>query len=216
MAMAEDGEAREAPEAPDDRVLGSDSDGYQPHSAADSAAGDRPQPSSAADSGADQPDRTVDSGTDSDGYLPGTVPDDDLEGFDEGMRPLIEQWKSMREGWWTKAGYESYWEVVKEDEAGWKRMGFRSIFDKRKKRPASASELPDASPPEIDLNALAKDATRPRRPRDHQVNVRLTELGHTALREAAKQYGLRPSTLARLLIHRGAIAVLADRRAGDR
>jgi hypothetical protein len=201
MFMAEDGEAHEAHEAREDRVLGSDSDGYQ----ADSAA----------DNGTDQPDNAADSGTDSDGYLPEATPDDDLEGFDEGLRPLIEQWKSMREGWWNKAGYETYWDVVKEEEAGWKRMGFKSIFDKRKKRPASATELPDASPPEIDLDAVAKDATRPRRPRDHQVNVRLTELGYTALREAAREYGLRPSTLARLLIHRGAVAVLADQRPGD-
>jgi hypothetical protein len=163
MVMAADGETREAR---GDGVPGSDSDGYQPDSAADNAA---------------------DSGTDSDGYPPATAPDEKLEGFDEGMRPLIEQWKSMREGWWNKAGYETYWDLVQEEEAGWKRMGFRSIFDTRKKRPASASELPDASPPEIDLDAVAKDATRPRRPRDHQVNVRLTEL-----------------------------AVLADQRAGDR
>jgi hypothetical protein len=40
------------------------------------------------------------------------------------------------------------------------------------------------------------------------VNVRLTRLGYEALAKAARTYGLRPTTLARLLIHRGAIAVL--------
>ncbi|HEY1237063.1 MAG TPA: hypothetical protein VGE91_01915 [Solirubrobacterales bacterium] len=198
--MAKDGEAR------DDGLLPSDSDGYQPNSAAD------------IDTGSDsrRPDSPADIGADSDGYPSTTPPDGELEQFDEGMRPLIESWKSMREGWWNKAGYETYWDVVKEDEAAWKRMGFRSIFDKPKKRPSTAGDLPDPSPPEIDLDAVARDGTRPRRPRDQQVNVRLTELGYQALREAARSYGLRPSTLARLLIHRGAIAVLADRPDRDR
>ena len=113
----------------------------------------------------------------------------------------------MREGWWNQAGYETYWDLVKEDEAGWERMGFKSIFSKRRKRP-HAGDLPDTAPAEIDLEALAKDATRPRGTRQRQVNVRLTQLGYDALCEAARIYGLRPTTLARLLIHRGAHAVL--------
>ncbi|MDX6605609.1 MAG: hypothetical protein QOD14_149 [Solirubrobacterales bacterium] len=44
------------------------------------------------------------------------------------------------------------------------------------------------------------------------MNVRLTQLGYDALREAARAYGLRPTTLARLLIHRGALAVLEDQK----
>jgi hypothetical protein len=41
-----------------------------------------------------------------------------------------------------------------------------------------------------------------------RVNVRLTQLGYEALAKAPRTYGLRPTTLARLLIHRGALAVL--------
>jgi hypothetical protein len=178
----------------DEGVFGGDSDGYQPDSATDSDA-----------------DSASDSAIDSDGYHSGEGAarfPDDVEAYPEGVRPLIESWQRMREGWWNKAGYETYWEVVKEEEAGWERMGFRSKLRPRRKRPRSAQELPDSAPPEIDLDALAADAVRPRRARRRQVNVRLTELGYDALREAARAYGLRPSTLARLLIHRGALAVL--------
>jgi hypothetical protein len=170
---------------PDDGGFDGDSDRYPRDSTPDS-----------------ETDSTLDSEADSNGYQ-----SEEADEFDEGLRPLIEQWKSMREGWWNQAGYETYWDLVKEDEAGWQRMGFRSIYDKRRKRPKTA-ELPDPTPPEIDMDALAADATRPRRRRECQVNVRLTQLGYDALREAARGYGLRPTTLARLLIHRGAIAVL--------
>jgi hypothetical protein len=190
------------------------------------------------DSTADNEGYPADSRAASDGYHPETAdpsdgvdrlegadradaggPSDHAEQFDEGLRPLIEQWKSMRQGWWNQAGYETFWDLVKEEEAGWQRMGFRSIFDKRRKRPKSR-ELPDPTPPQIDLDALANDATRPRRPRERQVNVRLTQLGYDALCRAARAYGLRPTTFARLLIHRGALAVLeelkSEPRAGSR
>jgi hypothetical protein len=81
--------------------------------------------------------------------------------------------------------------VCMEQEAGWQRMGSG-----------------------IDLEALAADATRSRRPRTRQVNVRLTELGYDALCQAAQSYGLRPTTLARLLVHRGALAVFEARENG--
>jgi hypothetical protein len=154
-------------------------------------------------------------GTDSDGYQSDTGVDsdgyhsDDMEQYEEGLHPLIEIYKGMREGWWNQAGYETYWDLVKEEEAGWDRMGWGHRFKKKRRRP-STSELPDAAPAEIDLDALAADARRRRRPRCRQVNVRLTELGYAALREAARSYGLRPTTLARLLIHRGALAVLEE------
>jgi hypothetical protein len=187
------------PGGPDEGLVAGDSDGYQSDSDADSGS-----------------DRGADSGIDSDGYQSSnTDQSGDADQFDEGLRPLIEQWKSMRRGWWNDAGYETYWDLVKEEEAGWHRMGFQSIHSKRKRPPKSSRELPDATPAEIDLDALAADSTRPRQARSRQVNVRLTELGYQALNDAAKAYGLRPSTLARLLIHRGAFAVLERQRSGD-
>lgn len=160
-------------------------------------------------------DSASDSGLDSDGYHPPNeaepTDEDDAEEFDEELRPLVERWKSMREGWWNKAGYESYWEVVKEQELASKAMGLSSIFVQTREAP-KVEDLPDVAPPPIDLDALAMDATRPRASRERQVNVRLTSLGYDALLEAARAYGLRPTTLARLLIHRGAHAVLTQHR----
>jgi hypothetical protein len=176
--------AHERPGLPDHDPFGGDSDGYQ------------------SDSDSDSNGYRSDSHGDSDGYHP-----DDIDQYDEGLHPLIEVYKSMREGWWNQAGYETYWDLVKEEEAGWERMGWGHRFKNKQKRPV-ASDLPDAAPADIDLDAVAADAAQPRRPRCRQVNVRLTELGYDALREAARSYGVRPTTLARLLIHRGAIAVL--------
>jgi hypothetical protein len=152
-----------------------------------------------------------DSDADSDGYQSDSEIASDRY-LSEDLGPLIDVWKSMREGWWNKAGYETYWDYVQVSEKRWAQMGFQSIYKKRKRRPKSG-DLPDASPPDLDLAALAEDATRPRNSRDRQVNVRLTELGYEALAQAARAYGLRPSTLARLLIHRGALAVLEAQKA---
>jgi hypothetical protein len=143
----------------------------------------------------------ADSDSDSDRYL------------SEELGSLAEVWKRMREGWWNEAGYETFWDYFKAQEKSRARMGLQSVYAKRRKRPKTR-ELPDTAPPEIDLDDLAADATRPRASRGHQVNVRLTQLGHDALTEAARVYGLRPTTLARLLIHRGALAVIEAQR-GD-
>jgi hypothetical protein len=64
-----------------------------------------------------------DSESDSDGYL------------SEDLGPLIDVWKGMKSGWWNKAGYETFWDYVQESEAKWARMGFDSIYKKRRKRP---------------------------------------------------------------------------------
>jgi hypothetical protein len=144
---------------------------------------------------------------DSDRYQADSESDSDGYQLDEGLGSLVETWKGMKQGWWNQAGYESYWDYVQEQEKNWARMGFSSIYRKRQNRPKT-QELPDASLPELDVDAVASDAMRPRGSRDRQVNVRLTQLGYDALAKAARGYGLRPTTLARLLIHRGALAVL--------
>jgi hypothetical protein len=46
------------------------------------------------------------------------------------------------------------------------------------------------------------------RPRPMQVNVKLTKEEHELLLEAAEEYALPPSTLARVLVVRGAEAAL--------
>jgi len=149
---------------------------------------------------------------DSNGYGSEGNPGPEFE-LKAGLEALIDTWKGMKTGWWNEAGYETYWDCVQQTELSAARMGLSSIY---KRRRSKVSELPDASPPDVDLEALAADATRPSASRDRQVNVRLTQLGFNALTQAAERYGLRPTTLARLLIHRGALAVLEEARIAER
>ena len=141
-----------------------------------------------------------------DGYPRGTDPDTDGyradsdvdtdEFLSEALGSLAETWKGMKEGWWNEAGHETFLDYFLAEEKTRARMGLGSIYSKRKKRPRTG-ELPDATPP--------------RGSRNRQVNVKLTDLGYQALVEAARVYGLQPSTLARLLVYRGALAVLENR-----
>jgi hypothetical protein len=157
------------------------------------------------------------SGADDEGLLGGGTDEyqgdthaDTDEYLSERLGPLVEAWQEMKEGWWNEAGHETFLDYFLAQEKRRARMGFQTIYSKREKRPG-AQELPDTAPAEVDLEAVASDATRPREARSRQVNVKLTELGYEALSTAARTYGLRPSTLARLLIHRGAMAVLEKR-----
>jgi hypothetical protein len=129
------------------------------------------------------------------------------EFLSDALGSLYETWKGMKEGWWNRAGYETYLDYFLAEERQRAQMGLRTIWNKRRKRPPT-QELPDIAPGTVDLEAVAADATRPRESRARQVNVKLTDLGYQALSEAARAYGVRPTTLARLLIHRGALAVL--------
>jgi hypothetical protein len=159
-------------------------------------------------------DSTDDEGVvagDTNGYRGDTDPDTD-DYLSEKLGPLAETWKGMRKGWWNEAGYETFLDYFLAEEKSRARMGFRSIYSKRKKRPRSQA-LADVAPPDVDLEAVESDATLPRGSRNRQVNVKLTELGYEALSEAARTYGLQPTTLARLLIHRGALAVLEAQKA---
>src|SRR5262249_28415715 len=101
---------------------------------------------------------------------------------------IVAVYKRMREGWWNKAGFETFYDYVKHEDAKWEAMGWS-----RRSRPKTR-DLPNSAPPDIDLEELAKDATRKGRPLPCQVNVRLSELGYNALSEAAERYGLSPST----------------------
>jgi hypothetical protein len=70
---------------------------------------------------------------DSDGYQSDSESDCDGYRFedptlDEGLLPLIEVWRGMKEGWWNQAGYETYWDYVQASEKKWARMGFSSIY----------------------------------------------------------------------------------------
>ncbi len=128
---------------------------------------------------------------DSNGYRRDTDPDTD-DYLSRKLGPLAETWKGMKQGWWNGAGYETFWDYFLAEERKSARMGFRSIYKTRNKRPKT-QDLPDNAPPELDLHALASDTARPRRTRNRQVNVKLTDLGYQALSEAARHYGLAPT-----------------------
>jgi hypothetical protein len=51
--------------------------------------------------------------------------------------------------------------------------------------------------------------------RDRQVGVKLTADDHARLVEAARRYGVPPSTLARILVVRGTEAALGPGESGD-
>ena len=52
-------------------------------------------------------------------------------------------------------------------------------------------------------------------PRDRQVNVRLDPRRYRDLCKAADLYGVAPTTMARMLVRRGVLAVLDERRRDD-
>ncbi len=60
--------------------------------------------------------------------------------------------------------------------------------------------------------AMGSDGLEPHR-REWQVNIRLDYDRYAELRAAADVYGTRPTTLARMLVNRGARAVMAAHRA---
>jgi hypothetical protein len=120
--------------------------------------------------------------------------------------------------YWERRGFSSLEEFLEETEADWDRVNGRTpppplrsvdgrpptildILTRRRKPPRSElpiAEIPEANPP------------RPRRAttKVRQVCVKLTDEGYESLAEAAAIYGVRPSTLARMLVHRGAGAVI--------
>jgi hypothetical protein len=101
---------------------------------------------------------------------------------------------------WEREGFGSLEEFMDEYRASWERIG----WSPRKRR---RDDLPEPSLPDgqVPAQRLAR--------RDRQVNMRLTGDDHAKLEEAAKLYGVRPATMAQLLVNRGVRAVL-EREAG--
>jgi hypothetical protein len=153
--------------------------------------------------------------TDTDGYQTDTDGNQSLE--DPDVPSESEAERKEREHW-ERLGFSSLEEYLEESEAAWDRVNGRTpppplrevdrrpptildILTRRRKRPQS--ELPTAAIPEA-------NPPRPRRApaKARQVCVKLTEEGYESLAEAAAIYGVRPSTLARMLVHRGACAAI--------
>ena len=73
--------------------------------------------------------------------------------------------------------------------------------------PRPRSRLPTPSLPGAELGGLRRPSGRPHATR--QVGVRLTPSDYELLIQAAELYGVAPSTLARMLVRRGAQAIVA-------
>jgi hypothetical protein len=103
------------------------------------------------------------------------------------------------EGWWTNYGDRSLGEYLRESQEG----PVRTWSPPKPKRSIPVPEAPEPGPPPPQPNRLG---------RRRQVAARLDGEGYKALVEAARIYGVAPSTMARLLIHRGALAVVEKQK----
>jgi hypothetical protein len=108
---------------------------------------------------------------------------------------LAARFMEPSEGWWTRYGFESLGEYLRESETG----RVRTWAPPKHKKTLPVPKLPE------DVTQLPAPKRSGRR---HQVATRLNDEGYEALVKAARIYGVAPSTLARLLIHRGAMAVV--------
>jgi hypothetical protein len=104
-------------------------------------------------------------------------------------------------------------------QPAWARLGFSSFEEFIEGLKTQQSLYPGVlgSPvdqPLPDPNLVDGEAGElgPRRPlkagRNNQVGIRLTAKDYEMLAEAAKLYGVAPTTMARMLVRRGALAVV--------
>lgn len=101
--------------------------------------------------------------------------------------------------WWQREGYSSLAEALAEEIA----MGDRVMG--RKPRDLEGLDLEEVvfSHPE----PVERRSGNPR-PRGRQVNVKLTDEEHSKLKQAARDHGLAPATLARVFVVRATEVVL--------
>jgi hypothetical protein len=100
---------------------------------------------------------------------------------------------SKAEPWWQREGYSSLAEALADEIA----MGDRVMG--RKPRDLEGLDLEEVvlSQPE----PLERRSGDPR-PRGRQVNMKLTDEEHSKLKQAARDHGLPPATLARVFVVR--------------
>jgi hypothetical protein len=112
--------------------------------------------------------------------------------------PSPEAREGPAQEFWEREGYESLQAYM---DAGWEAIGWSN-------RPAPRlSEVQGATPPAGKAPPPGKLPTRALKV--HQVNVKLTPSEYDTLTEAARRYAVATSTLAAVLVYRGAVAALA-------
>jgi hypothetical protein len=135
---------------------------------------------------------------DSDGY-PGDSDGDPSAVEEVASKPAVDD-----EPFWARLGYASFDEYL---------AGFQASQDRFYNDAPARRSLPD--PDVVGEEAGDVGAPAPRsRARDHAVGIRLSDRDYWLLSESAELYGVAPSTLARMLVRRGAQAIL-DRERGE-
>jgi hypothetical protein len=103
------------------------------------------------------------------------------------------------EGWWNDYGFDSFGEYLKASRRESEKVV--ALFSRRKRSAAPAAKLPGGG---------ALPAKPSRGGRNRQVSIRLDDTGFDALQRAARIYGVAPSTMARLLVQKGAQQALDE------
>jgi hypothetical protein len=140
------------------------------------------------------------------GYLTGTAGyprgEGGGSGVDEGQASAA---RGPRRGdeYWRSLGFSSQREFNKAFEHDQRRIG------EKWRRRRAAPAVPAASMPGDDIADIPRVG---RRKPVHQVRIKLRPDDYDALARAARLYGARPTTLARLLVNRGVRAVLDGER----
>jgi hypothetical protein len=123
-------------------------------------------------------------------------------GGDSDGQDILERVSQPGEGWWTEYGFASLGDYLREVDAGWERIGWS------RKRRRKRSDLPAPDAPSG--GELPPPSRRLGDQQGRQVGIRLDAHGYQALCEAARIYGVAPSTMARLLVHKGALKIVND------
>jgi hypothetical protein len=100
---------------------------------------------------------------------------------------------STNQEWWERAGFASLEEALADNEARWDRIMGRPVRDLKG---LSKEEILFSDP-------VRRPSVTRHRVRERQVGVKLTADEYSHLVDAARHYGVAPSTLARIFVVRG-------------
>jgi hypothetical protein len=106
---------------------------------------------------------------------------------------VVERNMEPSQGWWNDYGFASLGEYLKVSYEEGEKVA--TLFSRRKRSRVPTPRGPSGASPE----------PRPiRAGRNRQVSIRLDDEGYENLAKAARIYGVAPSTMARLLVQKGA------------
>jgi hypothetical protein len=107
------------------------------------------------------------------------------------------------DGWWVGYGYSSFEEYLEELEEN-----HRRVWGRPKRR---RSELPSPTLGNPEVPRTGRVAGR----KSRQLCLKLSEQHYAELASAADSYGVKPTTLARMLVRKGVNAIVEMDEARD-